>query len=368
MSEVDPKTFGAKADGINDDSDALQAAIDYCISMPQYKTQDIVLSGVYRITRTLKIGGCGIKAKDAFISGTKIISQGLHDLKEMQKGTRSAQIVIRGVGNTSIYADFPSTTELTPVISYQAAGDGRNTSSTLQWRASIENLGIYGSGFFTESGYPQPRIKPDYKNNNQVAILATYTTNFKLKNIYIHGFKEGIILNNCGFISIDNLKVSYCQRAGYEIQNHSGKMQFLSAWYCDKGFEFRSNQMIVDVYYANYCGIGLHVAASNNIFNSIYLESKKTTVSQLIIGDNKGEPNAGTLLLSGIQFNMLTIVALDENEKIKDGILWKENARRMSIDGGSLQTCTFKYSNELIKVKYSGVTGTLPISISLKTD
>ena len=366
-AQVDPAKFGAKANGINDDTEALQLAIDYCIAMPQYSTQELILTGRYRITRTLKIGGYSIKAKDAFVSGTNIINQNLYDSKEYLKGARSAQLIIRGVGTTCIYADFESS-ELTPVISYQAAGDGRNTTSTLQWTASIENIGIYGRGCFNEAGLPLPRIAPNYKSNNQVAILAMYSMNIKLKNVYIRGFKEGIIINNCNFIFAENLKIDYCQRAGYEIQNHSGKFQNTTIWFCDKGFEVRSNQMIFDVYYAHSCGIGLHVAASNNLFNSIYLESSKTTESQLIIGDNAGDANAGSRTLSGIHFNMLTIVSMSPDNTPKEGIFWKDNARRMSINGGSIQNCTFKWSNNLTKTRYEGVSGSLPAVISTKTD
>ncbi len=126
--------------------------------------------------------------------------------------------------------------------------------------------------------------------------------------------------------------------------------------------------MIFDVYYAHSCGIGLHVAASNNLFNSIYLESSKTTESQLIIGDNAGDANAGSRTLSGIHFNMLTIVSMSPDNTPKEGIFWKDNARRMSINGGSIQNCTFKWSNNLTKTRYEGVSGSLPAVISTKTD
>lgn len=360
------KDFGAQADGRSDDSDALQSAINYCISVPQYKTPILVLEGVYRITKTLVIGGNSIKAKDAFISGTNIINQGLYDANEFGKGNRSAQLIIRGEGTTSIYADFEST-ELTPVICYQAAGDTRNAASTRQRTGTIENIGIYGKGCFNANGIPQLRTIPNYKANNQVAILGLYSINLRLRDVYIRGFKEGVILNNCNFYYIDNLMVEYCERAGYEIQNHTGRLQLVSAWYCDKGFEIRSNQMIFENYYAGGCGIGLHVASSNNLFSSIYLESSKTTEGQLIIGDNAGEPNASTRLLSGLLFNMLTIVASGTDGSMKDGVVWKENARRMSINGGSIQSCSFRY-NPLMKVRYEGLLGNLPTSISIKLD
>lgn len=170
-------------------------------------------------------------------------------------------------------------------------------------------------------------------------------------------------------MDIRNLKFEYCQRGIFEIQNHSGKLENISAWFCDKGIEIRSNQLVMDVYYAHSCGIGLHVAASNNLFNSVYLESYHSGESQLIVGDNPGEPNATKDPLSGLAFNMLTIVAIKSGNSIGNGITWKDNARRMNINGGTIQTCTFKFPpHKLARVRYEGVTGTLPTAIATKLD
>jgi Pectate lyase superfamily protein len=370
--QVNIKDFGAKGDGIQDDLPAWDSAITYVLNLPQFQTPEIIVpAGVYRITNTLVIGGYAIKAADCFVSAPvkKYQKTGKIDLAELQKGTRSASIKIVGVGTVSIYADFNDSTELKPVIAYQAAGDTRNRSSTRQYTAEINNIGIYGKGSFTEKGIPSLREKPLYKKNNQVGILAIYTPNLKLNQVLFWGLKEGLMMNNCGMMDIRNLKFEYCQRGIYEIQNHSGKLENISAWFCDKGIEIRSNQLVMDVYYAHSCGIGLHVAASNNLFNSVYLESYQAGESQLIIGDNPGEPNATKNLLSGLSFNMLTIVAIKADKSIGNGITWKDNARRMNINGGGIQTCTFKYpSHKLTRVRYEGVTGTLPAAISTRLD
>lgn len=273
------------------------------------------------------------------------------------------------MGTVSILADFNDSSELKPVIAYQAAGDTRNTYSTRQYTAEISNIGIYGKGSFTSDGKPDLRRKPLYKKNNQVGILALYTPNLKLHRIHFWGLKEGIILNNCGMMDVRNLKFEYCRRGIYEIQCHSGKLENIAAFFCDKGIEIRSNQLVMDVYYAHSCGIGLHVAASNNLFNSVYLESYNAGEGQLIVGDNPGEPNASTTLLNGIAFNMLTIVARNADKSDGVGIRWKDNARRMSINGGTIQSCRFDYpSHKLARVRYEGLTGVLPAAISIQSD
>lgn len=370
--QVNVKDFGAKGDGIQDDLPAWDSAIAYVLSFPQYQTPEIVVpAGVYRFTNTLVIGGYAIKAANCFSSDPvkKYLKTTKLNLGEFQKGTRTASIKIVGSGTVSIYADFNDSIELKPVISYQAAGDTRNSGSTRQYTAEISNIGIYGKGSFTEGGRPALREKPLYRKNNQVGILALYTPNLKLHQVLFWGLKEGLMLNNCGMMDIRNLKFEYCQRGIYEIQNHSGKLENISAWFCDKGIEIRSNQLVVDVYYAHSCGIGLHVAASNNLFNSVYLESYHSGESQLIVGDNPGEPNAAKNPLNGVAFNMLTIVAIKSDKSIGTGITWKDNARRMTINGGTIQTCTFKFSpHKLARVRYEGVTGTLPTAIAFKSD
>lgn len=368
--KLDVKDFGAKGDGITDDTQSIQAAINAAVAYPQYETPEVhIVSGRYRITKTLIVGGYPIKPINAFLSGTSIINKTLYKLPEFQKGTYSGALKIKGIGTVSIHADFKNSIELEPVIAYQAAGDGRIANSTCQYTGEISNIGIYGKGSFGVDGQPRAREIPPYKTNNQVGLLGVYTTGLKLNNVSFWGLKEGLILNNCGMINAKNLKFDYCQRAGYEIQNHSGRFENTWVMMCDKGFEIRSNQMVMDVYYAKSCPVALHVAAGNNIFNSVYLEGYNTGEGQLVIGDNPGDPNAGTRLLSGIAFNMLTIVARKEDKSIGVGIVWKDNVRKMTISGGEIQSCLFSFpSHNLTKVNYANLTGTLPTLIATNKD
>lgn len=370
--QVSLKDFGAKGDGVQDDLPAWDSAIAYLLSLPPYQTAELLVpAGVYRVTNTIVVGGNAIKASDCYTDApvNKYLKSTKLNAKQFQKGTLSASIKIVGSGTVSVYADFDDTLELKPVIAYQAAGDTRNMNSTRQFTAEISNIGIYGKGSFSKEGKPALRERPLYKKNNQLGILALYTPNLKLHQIHFWGLKEGMLLNNCGMYDIRNIKFEYCQRGLYEIQCHSSKLENIAAYFCDKGIEIRSNQLVMDVYYAHSCGIGLHVAASNNLFNSVYLESYLSGESQLIIGDTHQEPVTGKRLVNGLVFNMLTIVAVKADKTIGTGISWKDNARRMRINGGEIQTCTFKYApHQLARVRYEGVTGNLPAAISTRLD
>lgn len=372
FAQIDPRNFGAKADGVSDDTDALYRSIAHCMSYPQYKTPELWLyAGVYRITRPLVIGGYAVKPADCFVNNlaTRYNGTSKFNYSEYMKGCYSAAIKIKGIGTVSIYADFNDSTELSPAIVYQAAGDGRIATSTCQLTAEISNIGIYAKGTFDAQGRPLARPVPPYKTNNQVGLLALYTNGLRLYDVSFKGFKEGIIINNCCFLDVRNLKVEYCQRALFEIQSATSQYSNVAVYFCDKGFELRSNQLKVDTYYAHTCGVGLHVAASNNKFLSVYLESLKTTEGQLVIGDNPGDPIVSPLLIRGVDFDMLTMVAMKSPVEPGNGIVWKDNARRMTINGGEIQSCTFVYPSHLLtKTYYEGLTGNLPAAVSIKLD
>jgi hypothetical protein len=372
ISQVNPKDFGAKGDGVSDDGAAFYRAFAHALSFPQYQTPEIwIPAGVYRITRPLVVGGYAIKAADLFVNNPvpRYMNTSKLNLPEFQKGTYSAALKLKGIGTVSIYADFNDSNELLPALAYQAAGDQRIPTSTCQFTAEISNIGFYAKGSIGVDGKPLARVIPPYKTNNQVGLLASYTPGLKILNCSFWGFKEGMILNNCGMLDVRNIKMDYCQRACFEIQNATGQFNNVFLYMCDKGFEIRSNQLKIDTYYTRFCPVSLHVAASNNKLISIYLESLNCGEAQLIIGDNPGEPNADASLLSGISFDMLTIVAINADKSSGIGIALKENARRMSINGGSIQSCYFKYPAHLLtKITYEGLTGTLPKDISIKKD
>jgi len=52
---VSPKAYGAKGDGVADDTTAIRAAHDYCVSLPN--GGDVILDGSFRITDTLTWNG-----------------------------------------------------------------------------------------------------------------------------------------------------------------------------------------------------------------------------------------------------------------------------------------------------------------------
>jgi hypothetical protein len=268
---------------------------------------------------------------------------------------------IIGEGTVSIYGNFNDSLELKPIIMYQAAGDGRNTWSTLQVTAEISNIGVYGKGCFDINGKPLPREIPPYQTNNQVGILSVFTTGLRLSNVYFRGLKEGLMLNNVYLSNNSNLKFDFCQRGIYEIQSHSNSYRTLNAYGCNKAFEFRSNKQVVSNLYAQNCKIGLHVGGANNTFISTYFENAVEGESQVIIGYNSTDSVYIPGLngeVDGTNFIDLTIATTNSKKEIDTGFLMKESARRVFLSGGYLYTSIEAFTsplNQIISVGAAGI-------------
>lgn len=279
-----------KADGKTDDLSALQlAAKAGNVSLPEGKK--------IRITDTWVIGDDFMDFKNLFNAN------GIIDLKKYHNAQYSREVNIQGNGCT-IWLDNPDTTKA--VIIYNA--QGLNGAAL---GGKIENILLIGNG---------------------TGISSAYTKHLKLYNVKFKGFKNGLILNNSHFIDCQNLDFQNCQRAEYDIRCHRGNFSNTTLGGCKKGFEIRSNNMIVMGYYSSFCNTGLHVAAGNNEFHSAYLESILAGEGQLIIGDATG------MIVDGNVFSTLVVSAPNPLNK---GIVFMPTAGTVSFIGGGAQSTFF---------------------------
>lgn len=364
QSRISVRDYGAKGNGIADDGPAIKAAIDYAMSFNQQKTPDVIFpAGVYRVTSPIIIGGYSLNPEYLFVSSPvyRYAYSSFYRSLEYAKGTRSAQLRIKGEGIVSIYGDFNDSTELKPIIAYQAAGDGRNLTSTLQSTGEISNIGIYAKGFFDANGKPQPRVVPPFRKNNQVGLLATYTNGLRVYNVSFHGLKEGMMVNNTAG-DFQNLRFTYCVRGLHEIQSHCSSYKLITADLCDKGFEFRSNKLTVSNLYARFCKIGMVVGSSNNTFTSSYFENQLGGYSQILVGYNPGDPfyepglNGQTDCITFVDLTIATTDPSKPNEH-DTGIIMRESARRVFISGGYLYTSEEIFTSPLNQIMFTGVSG-----------
>ncbi len=331
-----------KADGVTDDLPALQDAIAYCIA------NDKILqlpSGVIRVTDEIVIGTRWQEVADAYSGSFAIPDAGAAGYLS---SVRTKNIVIRGGSLTAIYADFNDPARLKAAIYYGAQGRGEASYPT-QMTGELSNLSIFAKGTM-QSGKPVLPMAVD-PSNNQVGILALFSFGLSISNVTLNGFKEGLLYDNAYFSVTNKVTCNFCGRFGYVARSHGSELRNVTAALNTTGLEIHSNQLTVTNYYANNCEVGLVVAAGNNVFNSTYLESGKTTVAQLIMGDDSGGSP-----IDGNTFTALTIANSGQGQCA----IFKSNAGRTSIHGGSIQSCGGATLAPGVKVLTENVTGGIP--------
>lgn len=275
----------------------------------------VLPSGVIRITNSMVIGG-------NILTDWANPSVSALNLAEYQKAKFYKAIDVIG-NDTCIWLDNPDKTK--PVIIYTAQG-----LNTFKKRGTISNLTLKGSG---------------------IGILAAYTKKLFLDTVEFTGFENGLVLNNANFTTGKDLHFENCKRAEFDIRSHNSQFYNTTLALCEKGFEVRSNHIGIDGYYANLCGIGLHIASANNVIKRCYLEGKSTK-PQLIIGEDKDG-----LKVNGNSFEALTIAAPGTT-----AIRFEKNSGSLSISGGEMQSTNFEvFGTPAVDIK--GVTGKLPKEI-----
>jgi len=345
--------FGAKVDGITDDLPAWNAAITYAVSTGAKSRIIKAPNGVSRISGPIILGGEFIPVQN-FLAPITSVSNAPASLSLYLKGAFTAQVKIIGESFSCIYADFNDTTKLQAVFYIGGVFGERGNTSVEQYNLEISNLGIYAQGYFKNS---VRQDKPDYSANNVVAIAAAYTRGLKLSELSIIGFKEGQVFNNNYYMEENAISFSFCKRPSFDLQSHSCSYKNIQTYNCSNAFEIRSNRVKIEHLYATLCNSALWIAASDVEASHIYIESCLPTDGQLIIGDDN------TNMIDGIILKDLTIAGCSAT---KTGILFKANAKGVTIEGARIQSQFFKYNNPATRVYTKQIVGTLPPEINLK--
>ena len=349
-------SFGAKLDGVSDDSQAWQDAINYATSIKgKSRWIEQPTNTVSRITKSLVIGGDFIPLELCF-KNIDSVNCYQCNFNEYLNGIRKINIKITGKGESAIYADFNDTNKLRAAI-YIGAMYGRSPASLEQYNLEVSNIGIYAQGYFIAGKRNQNVI--DYSNNNVAAIAALFCQGLKVSDMTIYGFKEGIIGNNNYFFDMSAVTFNRCKRGSFDIRCHRGNYTNINTFDCNKGIEIRSNKILLNGLYAMRCITGLHVAGSNNIVNSAYFESPLFTQGQVIIGDSIGG------LIEGITFNDLTIASAYPT---RIGMWLRNNVKNITINDGIMQSQYVVYDNLNSRIYAKTVLGNLPTAITVRAN
>lgn len=307
-----------KADGKTDDLAALKAWA---------KTGGILPAMPYSLVRITNT--CAIPKE---VSANLYIPDGKL-IKDSSQYAKSTPAVTLDLNFCTIWLDNPDKTKA--VFAYNAWGRINNNT---------------GLPYDNNSGC----IKNGTLRGVGIGISTAYTGFLRIENINFQNFKTGLVLNNASNLTGTNLKFSNCERAEFDIRSHSSSFRNIVVEYCKKGFEIRSNNMIIEGYSAINCNIGLHVAAGNNKISGVVLETTREGEAQLLIGDSTGAKVDGNV------FEAITISAPNLR-----AIKWLKTAGMMSINGGGAQSTLFEVVGQPT-VWVMNFLGTLPSTITKK--
>lgn len=303
-----------KADGKTDDGPALIAWVKAGGGM-------LPSNCTIRITKTWFIGEQPFDYKSLF-SYKPVLNA-----EKYQNAKYSKETSITG-NNVLLWLDNPDTTM--PVISYNAQGLNGNSTGGL-----IQGITLKGKG---------------------IGIVSCYTKYLKVYDVKFSGFKNGLVLNMTNRFEGRNLQFQNCQRAEFDIQAHCSNFSGISVGACKKGFETRSSNTIISGYNSSLCEVGLHVAGSNNLFQSLHLETAGGFVNdaQLIIGDSAGAK------INGNVFQVLTVTAPNTT-----AIRFNKTAGMIDFTGGGAESCLFDVKGNPV-VDARNFKGFLPTQILKK--
>lgn len=357
-----PETYGAAGDCVKDDTSAIQECINYALSLKQCSNVTILLSSVYRITRTLLFGNKFVEEVDALrfinVNSTKV------NLQEYIFSRYAPTINIIGQGRAGLYADFPDPLAYKSAIYFSLNGDTRCQSSIELENVKISGIGLYAKGYFNSNGKPSRAAIPE---NNMFGLTMLYNTSVTVTDCVAIGFKIGILENYSYFSEISNVTIRRCETGLFNYGSASSEVRRARFSDCKKALEIRASQFELNNVYTTNCPISLHVGAGSVLGSNLYFESLNCGEAQLIIGDNIGDEfylpgNNG--LVDSTTFTMTTIVA---NKKRTPGVVgedlvgvaikMKDTARRLYLNGGSVQSSYKQFANSNNKIYCQGVLG-----------
>lgn len=357
---VYPEWWGAKGDGITDDLNALNKAFNYLQKYPYYKGGTIILKDrTYRITDTWILGTKWVNEEDCFVGNLTTTAPSFNLINYIATLKKNPVKVIAPSG-AAIYGDFTSST-LKAIVYYALYGDVRASDSKEKYIGEITNVGFYGKGSFING---KAELKPDNSNGyvyntNQIGLLCLYNLQMKITNATFYGLKEGLVVNNSYFGKLSSPYFKLCQRGFYTIQSHGSLIDNPTAVYCKKSYEIRSGQMVINNINSEHSGIALHNTAGNNVINGAYIESlnNSSLEGQLIIGDT----NTTGEVCDGLIINALTIAASNVGGGNANGIVLRNSARRVSINGGVFPSVYITRVNSLTELMLTSCVAQPPV-------
>lgn len=272
--------FGAKGDGISDDTFAFDSAWKYASTN---KVDITMPSGIFRVTRQVVIGYKYVDEAD--FSYSYVTSAPSYNSVAYTNARLCQPVNFIGGSNTVIWGDFKPT-KLTAIIYYGIIGGGNSNNVKLQpARHGFSNITILSQDRLVNGVYNRNEFDP---TNLQVGLAADYAKNFKAVNMEYIGLDVGIMAGNLYASTLDNIQASHCGTGAWLYNHNISTVNNPNFQRCVAGMYLFGVATTVNNLWAAYCATGVTVKGRSVLLNGAYFENDDMTrpnVAQVIIDD-----------------------------------------------------------------------------------
>ena len=340
--------FGATGDGIHDDTDGLQAAVDAAVASG--RTAKIFFPPppvVYRITRPLIIG-TDFAPVDELASDYRKLIYGetpWWDVDALAGANRFPLIHLTGDGSP-IWLDFDSLpADASDLDSQQALSAGiyfglpANLDRTsMDAHSSVRGVTILGKYAFKNGAYVQVASQPNPELAGQVGIVFPGVTNLNFEHCCFNGLHTGYVATDCYWALISQI-VTYNCAYGHRLHRHNAGHIFacLAFGATRRGYVITGQDFDAHGIHTEGCVGDVHVPQADSSFlGHLYLENgnKTTTVPMLEIGDAlHAEQSVGRLSITQLHCGVTPGISSAASVSFKnasDVVLWMGDVPRVA--------------------------------------
>lgn len=268
------RRFGALADGVNDDTTAVQAAVDTAkafgggvVFFPR---------GLYRLTDRITVGVRCVDEDDIHYAVGYDYSQGSSFSPSNLTAAEAApfiDLVGEGASAVDIWLNWTGSTGKSAFF----YGVANSSAKVNAYNGRIADMTVNGNDAFTGSPPTLASIAGTAAlsgGNHQVGIAAVLSP-VKIERVLFRELAKGLLLSDCYWSSIENCQAEHCGDGFTLLDANAGHGRNLTASSCrGTGYIATGQQFQYSGFHAENCAVSIYVpTCDNGRVSDSYVES-----------------------------------------------------------------------------------------------
>ena len=316
--------YGATGDGTTDDTAAIQAALDYAVTVGGTV---FIPKGYYRVTATLNVGLPLYNDSNdlSFVVNRTAPISDATDIAAQNATNKAANVLkkkidVRGEAGTYLVANF-APSAYRPVLAYNLDNDSYDDTGT------ISNLSIIAAASYVGGEY-DPTV--GYTANNLVGVYVGRGCSVSEKMLFA-GLGVGFLSQRAYWTTNRDMKAYHCGQ-GFCISSHNQALaENLNAHTCLTGYKYDGQNGKLSVFGTENCDTDAWIIAADCcVIGPAYLEDVRTTGGSGTYAMQLGQTANGTQI-THTKFDGILILATLGTAK--------ESWRFWSVADSTLNNC-----------------------------